>query len=141
MAFDQMLVTVYPVDQQVPFEPGVLRNRRRRRTPRSGSDAANCKSWIDHGRLRTANDAPDEPGAPRGTVGALDTNSGDIIDRNGDEQDQNVDGDECHVEDAAGDEQHRRSITRGEEKYSTYNQWKEDRKLQGVKQHAKRGIV
>ena len=70
-----------------------------------------------------------------GPLRAFDIDSGDVINRNGDEQDQDVDGNERHVEDAAGDEQHRRSVSPGEAKVQTYNQWKEDRELEGVKQH------
>jgi hypothetical protein len=79
--------------------------------------------------------AADEPGAPRGAVRAFDTESGDVINRNGDEQDQGIDGYERHVEDAAGDQQQRRSVPPWEAKVQTYNQWKEDRELEGLKQH------
>ena len=65
----------------------------------------------------------------------VNVDSGDVINCNGDEQDQDIDGNKRHVEDAAGDKQHWRPVSPGEAKVQTYNQWKEDCELERVEQH------
>lgn len=71
----------------------------------------------------------DEPGSSSLSMATFDVYAREVVNEDGDEENENVSRDERHIEDAARDEQHRRPISPGETKIETYNQREEDREL------------
>jgi hypothetical protein len=112
-----------------------------------GSPTDRVQEFIDIGRKEiivfekrenpdVGNNTHDQEELPFPSLRIFDQDTGDIIDDNRKNEDQDIDGNKINIEDATGNQQVSPSPGMGKQEIDQRDQGEKNQKLKGIKQHS-----